>query len=301
MRQLINSVIDEVTTTSNVVFLPSQFRQTRKIIQGLAKKKKKMKVEILQDPRGRNVKFEDKINVSVPNLYWDKFATSILDMSPNYIFRNPLVVNMLHILQEAKEDVFEKEFQEFEKVFKSITKNKDFQDVISHRNIWLRFFKVQKEDVDDKNSVFTIGRFNRDFKNIVKQTKKVYRDDLGGLQQVIDGIKKEDSLINFEVFEKFGNLISTRILSRLGGEGLIYDVSLDLGFNFVESISTTSKLFLERLEDFPFIFVEQNTASPLGGKFTLLQIKNIWEELNEVLDEKEEKEDKDEELENDKK
>lgn len=298
MRQLINSVMDEVTTITNIAFLPSGFRETRKIIQGLVRDKKKLKIEILEDPRGRNVKFEDKLNVSVPGMYWDKFANSILNINPRQRFENPFQLDLSHILKEAKEDVFEKEFQEFEKVFKSITKNKDFQDVISHRNIWLRFFKVQKEDVDDKNSVFTIGRFNRDFKNIVKQTKKVYRDDLGGLQQVTDGIKKEDSLINFEVFEKFDNLISTRILSRLGGEDLIYNVSLDLGFNFVESISTTFEPFLERLEDFSLISIEKNTASPFGGKFTLLQIKNIWEELNEVLDEKE---DKDEELENDKK
>ena len=290
MKGLIESVINEVTTTTNIVFLPSGFRETRKIIQSLVRNKKDLKIEVLESPGERNVNFEGKINVSVPSLYWDKFANSILNINPNQVIENPLQLDLSHILREAKEDVFEKEFIEFEKIFKNIVKNKDFLDVITHRNLWVRFFGSVRGDVGGRKSVFTLGQFNRDFKNISKKARKIYRDDLGGLQQAISEIRKEGSLIIFEIFEKFEDIISIRILSKLGNEELIYEVFLDLSFNFNESISTTYEPFLEKFEDLSFVSVDGNSMSPVGGKFQLEHFKIIKDELDDAIDSEEEKE-----------
>jgi len=65
MNRFINNIINEVTTSADVVYLPSGFGDIKKRLETLARLKKDWNIEILERDYGYEVNFEGKLKVVV--------------------------------------------------------------------------------------------------------------------------------------------------------------------------------------------------------------------------------------------
>jgi len=90
----------EVTTQDAVSFIPAHLGVVRAKIKGLAKRKQKWGLEILEDDEGnKDVRIEDALRITVPKEHWNSFQEMFVgDLNDDSY------LNLKDLLTEAMED-----------------------------------------------------------------------------------------------------------------------------------------------------------------------------------------------------
>lgn len=272
--------VGEQTMMLNIDFLPVHLGSTIKAISGLAKKKKKWNIEILEDEDGKCVTFEDTLQIHVPHMYWKSFVeifnTEITDGAELNL--NSILNEEKKLLEQQLVKSIEDLKDELANAVDSLIVEPPIRKIIEHQGIWYTLFKAKAYKTPDR--VLIKGETkSKDIRNLIERLWDAYGDDKGYLELLVEAIKEKQALGSYEVFKEYTFLYGTRMQSRFGGVNLVFETTIDLSFVETESVYVSDKDILDKLEDIKGIKIVRNVVFPVGPTF----VPEFFSKLKEII------------------
>lgn len=265
----------EETTMSNITFLPTHLGTVKAAIATLSKFKLDWNIEILENDDNREVRFEDALIVTVPNEHWDAFLR-IFDKKE---LSNNNFLNLRTILKEAMEDEVRELLLSLKPELIRAFTNPPFDDLEKDANNWRARFGVvglRRQDV-----VVSYGSKKVDLKKLYMSLGKVYKNDKGNLEMLIDAFKNKEPLSTFVVFKKHDYLYGAKIHSRFRGVNLVFEATIDMSFTTSETVYVSSIEVIDDVEaDIGSVKVVGNVIYPKGMRFE----GNFYRRLKDAIE-----------------
>jgi hypothetical protein len=280
--------MNEETTMSDIIYLPSSLGAVKTAFKSLAKEKPDWNIEILENEDGKIVNFENKLRILVSSKDWSAFGKFMGELNTSSVsLKNFLKIdeaknNLFNLRNELKTELnryFElKLFLITHKLYSYISSNFGISKYFE-RNILIPCFDKKK----------AIKKLYGDF-------IRRYGDDKGMLEVIIDSIKHNESLARFEiktednkVFALSSNydfLYGFRVLSRLYKFSMIFEFTVDFSLFVQQSISIFGE---DRLLDFvgdnvAGVSIVRDVIYPKAGIFTTHILSELMKALKDFSD-----------------
>jgi len=279
MYDLVTNIIESIneqTTMTNVSYLPGGFAKVNNVIKALSHTKSKWQLEVIEDDIEKILNFEGQAKIGVPVKHWNSFIKEF-----GYEPKTG-IVNLNNVMLETAEGTIEKRLVELKSSLTKLFNSEPFKSVDRQIVKWNSTFRKSKLGQLDSLVSFTNKR--KDILDLSDKLGRIYKDDLGYLELLIEAIKEKMPLNSFEVFKSKDNLYSCKIVSTYDKIRLVFDTLVNMSFEVSQTITIKNKDVLAELKDLKSIKVVSNTVYPVGKKFE----KNVFKYIQDVIDELEE-------------
>lgn len=267
------------TTMDMISYLPTQVGVVRAALKGLGKKKRKWGLEILEGEGGRKVKFEDALQISVPDEHWQNFQEMFDgDLRNSESFELPELIHDSTI--EDKLDL-EDEKASVYLAIESFLRNPNTIRLRCLYERWKACFGVV-EDKTPPKTLLSVVNLDEGIKSLYKKVIRGIEDDRGQLEMLSERIE-EDPLPILQKTGDYRTLAGVRVRSKYQGVGLVLECQI--GFDLSSRLSVL-------VEDKNAVDVLQENLSPdtrkVGNVFffepiTFLQ-RNIIQNIRDLIE-----------------
>jgi len=265
--------LKEDTTMNNISYLPTHFGQTRNALKDLAKIKLDWDIEILEQSVGKEVRFGNALNVSVPNEHWENFLT---------IFDNCDLVdsrlNLRSLLNEALDDEVRDLTLELKPTLIRAFTNPPFDEIEQDINRWKGRFKVER--FLDQNVPVSFDTKTRDLMKLYESLLNSYRDDIGNMEMLIEAFRDKTPLSAFETFKQYDFIYGARVRSRFEGITMLFEATIDMTFVLTETVYIEEQDIVDDIEEADTsIKVVGQIIYPRGERFN----RNFYPNLYNII------------------
>jgi len=282
----------ETTTMSAITYLPAHLGMVRAKVKDLIKKKRKWGLEILEDDDGnKDVRIEDALRIIVPREHWDSFQSLFVGRLDNDVY-----LNLDGLLNEAMEDELRDLRTSLKPALFEMYNERRFTTLDKTIKVWQGRFGIGRI-ITDKNKVAVVPEHKgRSIHKLWSKLLRAYGEDKGGLEMLINDMKRGRPLSAYDVFKEYDCLYGTRIVSELHDVTLIFEATIDTAFMTSESIYVSDETVLgedvlEEVED-RIVSVKRvgNVLYPTNEKFDVGFFGTLYSIIEEVMEEQEKEE-----------
>jgi len=278
---LIEKLNEEGTTIDAIDFIPVHLGAVKAKILDLAKEKPDWNIEILENDDFNELRIEDRLVINVPKEHWDNFLT---------IFDGKLdsntYLNLRTILKEAVEDDIKELRRTLKPALIEMFNEQDFASLDKTISIWRGFFSgtfiTRGKEFE---TVITHERKGKDIQQLYGKLLRIYGDDKGNLEMLIENINDNRPLNAFDIFDKYDYLYGTRIRSVYRKVLLVFEATIDMINHSSQSIYIRDDEVLDAIEEeFKSVKRVGNVLYPVGGVFLpsfFRALKNIIKEISD--------------------
>lgn len=284
--------MSELTTSANIAYLPSNLDTTiEPMLYTLSRLKKKWKIQIIDDkPKNEYVvRFEDRLNISVPKNLWEDFTAKVLKRNPAYGVPADMELDLSYKLQEAIADDVDTAMEELETSMRLMTHKLPFVNLNRSVVAWINSFgKVAYNTAPD--ILLRWEKMDSDLTRAYADVRNNYRDDRGSIEMIIDAIQHGNPLNVFDVFKKYNYLAGSFIQSRFNGVSLSLESTIDMSFNLSELIRIQNIDVVDQVEaDFPMaVGIARGVIYPRAKYFPIKFYKQLKDIIQDQQDKQEE-------------
>ena len=178
--------IKETTTIGDISFIPAQVGKVRSEILKLKKKKNRWNLEILESDECRGVRFENELQINVPNEHWESFQ-SIFDTELTENSYLDLQLQLQDRVQMEEKGVFETRKEELKHKIKEQLNSKGIRSAAKIVNRFLESFDC-KEDLTPfmEKIVIPLNRTEQWTEDCYSQILEEHEEDLGYLEILLE-------------------------------------------------------------------------------------------------------------------
>jgi len=276
--RFIDDVLKEETTSANIAYLPSGFVPVRTALQTLARKKKKWKIKIL-DQWSKNqylVVFEDDLTIEVPKRCWSQF---LKDMRGKVSAGDAYEIDLSEYLKEQNEKDMNRLFKELEGMLHEMLVKDPVKGVDENLETWIKMFGARRY-VTNPNVLLKYETLEKDMQELIKNLRVTYGDDRGAVESLISTIKERRPLNTFDVFNRYENLIGSRVMSSHSGIDLTFEAYVSMSWVPSESIYIEEDDVADEIGAYPDIKAVNNVLFPKGKSFNRKMFKIIKDEID---------------------
>lgn len=210
--------VEETTTMSNISYLPTQVGAVRSSILKLKKKKNRWNLEILESDEGRIVKFENELQINVPNEHWESFQ-SIFDTTLTENSYLDLQLQLQDRVQMEENGVFETRREELKSKISDYLETKEIRWASNILEKFLSAFKLTEDLTSTMETVIPLNKTAQWISNQYSELLQEHEDDLGYLEMLIE---------NWQI-EPGKCLAGGRYLLDYGGIGMVLEARVNPG------------------------------------------------------------------------
>lgn len=273
--------LNEESTIDAIDFIPVHLGAVKAKILDLAKEKPDWDIELLENDDYNELRIEDRLVINVPKEHWESFLT---------IFDGKLdsntYLNLRTILKEAIDDDMRELRKSLKPALIEMFSERDFASLDKTINIWRGFFGGSFITRGRKyGTVITHERKNKDIQQLYGKLLKVYGEDKGNLEMILEDINSNRPLNAFDIFDKYDYLYGTRIRSVYRKVLLVFEASIDMINHSSQSLYIRDDEVLDAIEEeFRSVKRVGSVLYPVGGVFLpsfLRELKNIIKEISD--------------------
>ena len=277
--ELEHTGLDEDTTMANITYLPSGFTSLQKALQGLAKKKKEWKVEILEFDEERIVNFEKELSIRVSNNHWDHFVNKVFGSKMNTFDWKQTVVMPLLVEDIGEElDKATNSLQEaIVGAFDTIPLEELDDDILKFKNL----FGIQTYlDID------TLMRYQNkedDMYKVLEAVKGVYKDDIGHIELIAKAFREKRPLGMFAPFRDSNMLYGVSVRTSYRKVKILFEGWCDNIWMITERLLVEDRDVVDQIEELGSVGVVKTSIFPKGRRFR----KDTFQNIKDIIDEME--------------
>lgn len=233
------------TTMNAISYLPTQVGVVRAALTGLGKKKRKWNMEVLEGDVGRTIKFEDELQISVPNEHWETFQ-KMFDgqLGSDSCFELPST-----IMDNEKETLLD---IEGEKAVIHLAVESFFRcpEVLQIQEIYRRWKSRLNvsEDLTASRVLIPVARLDEGVEAIYGLLIKGIESDRGQLEMLSERIE-DDPLPDIRKTGSYEVMAGTRVRSVCEGFGLIFEARLGFDRSLRFSVLVEDSGVADKLEE----------------------------------------------------
>ena len=277
LTDYIQGKIDEDTVSSDISYIPGGFMSTRQVVRALASVKPKWRIDILDDNDVYEVKFEKKLNISIPKEHYDDFNEKVVRV------KGLEEVDLSTILNETSQEMLISVKDEMvETLSDDLRRTREISDAFSLAQTWLSQFRGNYVSYDTKR-VLSLENYDRDLQALIGTLKRTYKDATGSYESVMSAIQDKLPFSGLKGFNGYNYLLFSRIRSNYEGTQLIFDIGVNMTWLPVQSV------YIDNAD----VVAEVNTASgrvkasgkvlyPVSGKFIIQDFYVIKEAVDNL-------------------
>jgi len=271
--------IVEMTSASDIAFIPGGFKPMTKVLKGLAKKKKDWKLEVLDEDGRRTFNFEGDLRISVVTEDLEEFYSQVLcvDDFPE----NPGIIafSLPFSLYESVQEV-ESAYDAMEDALHDYLIMGNVKVLDDHVALWEKYFGVVT--YRPTHSFLTIDTVDKMEEGIAKQVaniRKIYGENIKQVNVITQALKSGNSLNSIKPFSAFKTMVGAKIISRYRGAEMVYEGSVGTSGLLSESIFVNDDKVLKAADDISQVKVVKNTIFPRGKLFPSNLFKSLRDDI----------------------
>ena len=235
----------EATTMNAISFLPAQLGVVRAKVKGLAKRKQKWGLEILEDDDGnKDVRIEDALRILVPKEHWDSFQEMFVGN-----LNDDSYLNLSELLTEAMEDELKDLRANLKPALFEMFNEQRFASLDKTIKVWQGRFGINRIVTNRGKVIVTSEHKGRDIQQLYGKLLRIYEEDRGGLEMLVADMENSRPLCAYDVFKKYDYLYGSRVLSEHLDITLIFEANIDMAFMASQSIYVDDEEVLDEIED----------------------------------------------------
>lgn len=280
----------EATSMDAVSFIPAHMGVVRDKVKGLAKRKQKWGLEILEDDDGnKDVRIEDALRIIVPKEHWDGFQEMFIGE-----LKNDSELNLKDLLTEAMEDELKDLRANLKPSLLEMYNEQRFSSLDKTIKVWQARFGINRVVTNRNKVIVTSEHKGRDVQQLYGKLLRIYEEDRGGLEMLIADMENSRPLGAYDVFKKYDYLYGSRAESDHLDTRLIFEANIDMAFMVKQSIYVDDEEVLDEIED------EVSTVKRVGNviypsnEMFDVNFFDILHTIIEEIDEKSEEEENEE-------
>ena len=276
MNRFINNIINEVTTSADIAFLPSGFVDVKKKLETLARLKKDWNVEILERDYGYEVDFEGKLKVIVERGYFPVFCKDVLDCE-KYVAPK-MTVSLYKHIKEAVDKRIIGVYEELRGKLLGMLVEPPVSYSDEDAFEWERVFGV-KSYLTPPTVLLRLEKLEEDIEVLIGRIRGRYGNSIGEIEKIIDAIEDKRNL-SFEFAGR--NLIGTKVQSEYKSVELIFTDEVSFAWKLSEDIEIGDTVLLDQISgELKGVKVSKNKIYPVGGRFA----RGFFSELRSLIKE----------------
>jgi len=277
MNRFINNIINEVTTSADIAFLPSGFVDVKKKLETLARLKKDWNIEILERDYGYEVNFEDKLKVIVEKGHFPVFCKNVLGCE-KYVAPK-MTVSLYKYLKEAIDKRIIDVYEELKEKLLSMLVEPSISYLDEDAFEWERVFGV-KSYLTPPTVLIRLEKLEGDIEVLIGRIRGRYGNSVGEIEKIIDAIESKKNL-SFEFAGR--NLIGTKVQSEYKGVELIFTGEVSFNWKLSENIEIGDIALLDQISgELKGVKTSRNRIYPVGGRFALGFFRELTDLIAEV-------------------
>lgn len=284
LNEEVSGMVGMQTTSGNpsVDYLPGGFTTMRNMLNSLSPVKKAWKLEVI-DEKGKdryNVKIEDALSINIAKKDYDEFNNKVIDTT------NKKELNLTEMLNEDIQSEIQANLKRIHRALVlNLKKNPQIFQTIVLLNSWIRLFPKFSTLPKASNVLIDLYQPDKDIQTTVEYIKKLYGDDLGKLESLVDALEKRSPLNQFPPFSSYEYLVKTNLKTDYQGVEIQIDLGVDSSFHTIQNIKINDESLLEELKVIKTIKIVQNNITPIHNMFSpgdLLMIKKVLDDAINV-------------------
>jgi len=262
-KPLDEEALAAMTTAGNpsVSYLPGGFTHMRNMLMSLNPIKKQWGLEVLEKGGNYHINIEDALNIIVPKVAYEEFNTRVY----NVIGRQYLNLGEM-INEEIARDINTLLAQVNTLLLKKLTREKSTTQTLTLMEQWLRLFPNTRV-VPLKTALLSFENYKQGIAKVIEQLRKIYQDDLGTLEMLVDALEEGKPLNMFEPFSEYQFIIGNRLETKFEGVGMVLELTVDQALMTVGLIYIDSKEVLAELEAYRTLRIAKQRVFPTGMTF----------------------------------
>lgn len=282
LLEQVSTDVSGLTTSADIVYLPSQFRKTVKpALQNLMRKKKKDKlgIQILDKvtDSNLNVLVDGELKIQVPRMYWSDFRRRF-----KWLFEDGHKI----ALKEAVEEEIEIDLLTLKKELDDMWDKEPLRSLDDEIQYVRRLFKMVYIPSKEK-SVFDYRIYDEQVPKFINKVKAVYKDDRGRIEMLISAIHNRRPLAEFisELYPGVESFMTVALRSEYNKVVLLFTAKIDLNWVKIDKMQLSDDRVLDELSAYKIFKVTKDTVYPRAKGFTPFMLKKIKEVIDEVVEE----------------
>jgi hypothetical protein len=226
---------------------------------------------------------------------YPEFVKRVLRGKAGVINPENMTVDLGSYILEASEDAVQSSYTYFALKFEQATKTDPLATALSDSDTFARLFGALKFEQPDSamlgmdRNIAGAKPIRIQIQDVVKRVRTMYKDDLGGLQMVANGLTDKTPLNVFSIFDEYDNLYGVRIQSKYRGVKLIFENTVSMNWVPVQSLYIDDPYTLEQIETWKTVRVIKNVIFPKSKTFGYHILRDIRLEIDNADDEPEDK------------
>ena len=273
--------IDEETSGGAISYIPGNFVPTSIAMRSLAKAQQDWDIDVIDSDIEKQIKFGDKLTIKVPNEHWDDFKGRY-----KLNIDGTKKVNLSGLLKEAAlppvtkpTDVFDGAMEPLKKRLKVVlTKmfdKPDFKNLDRSVDNWRARFGVTKFLRSSKVLV-SVETKEKDIQKLYSDILRVYLNEKGSLELLIEAIEGGDHLGTFEVFKNYSQLYGTALFSRYKKVEMVFKGYVDFTYTSGQTVTILKNPeIIDAVEEETKNKIAGQTIYPKGGIFDNKFFRNL--------------------------
>lgn len=230
------------TTMDAISYLPAQVGVVRAALTGLGKKKKKWNMEVLEGESGRTIRFEDALQITVPNEHWNTFQ----EMFDGQLGSDSCFELPSSIMDSENELDVEGEKAVIHLAVESFCR---CPQVIKLQEIYKRWTsRMGGKSIASPNILLSVENLEESIESVYEALIKGIETDRGRLEILSERVE-EDPLPDLKKTRECHSLAGFRIHSVFEGVGLIFEARLRFDKTFSFSVLVQDGDAADKLEE----------------------------------------------------
>ena len=268
--------LNEETSSVAIAYLPDGFTSVRQTILGLADKKAKWGIKVIESEKEYNVTFEDQLKINIPKEHFQHFRENVLEIA------NTNEVDLGKLFNLAiKEGVAVAEDALLE-VIEGLRKNPVVLDSAAFASYWVSEFKYTHILPVVEKHLFDLFNYTKSITKVSSSLRDEFQGDRGYLETIASAIEEGKPLSKIPAFSKYPFLAACKIQSTYQTVRMVLDLRIKMDFTPKQFITIYNQEVLEELEYYREVHVVKNLISPVSGMFRNSFIENIKDVIHSI-------------------
>ena len=267
------------TTMGDIAYLPTHLGAVKAAVNDLRKKKREWNIEVLENEDSRLIRFEEDLQITVPNEHWDHFQNEL-----GSLINEEQEIDERQILEDEEAEMKSLR-KELKKALNEFFSNETFNKVDRNVQAWKNRFGA-KEYLTDAggNTLVMVETKQRDIQRLYGNLLRKYGKDRGNLELLIDSLKNDEHVDTFEVFRGASHLYGTRIRSISENHELIFESKVDNLYYISETIFIRDDELVDEVSESVIgVKVVGQVVYPLGEMFPPTVFKAIESAIYDII------------------
>jgi hypothetical protein len=270
----IHQEVNEETSSASIAYLPGAFTSTKAMVGDLSRIKKLWDITVLESEAGYEVTFEDALKVTVPKAYYDDFNTKVAKV------HGLTKIDLTKLINEAIKEVEETSYERlYNALAKDLRKSKNVMATMALMNHWLHTFPTSKFVQSEEKVAIRANDFDNDVKKLVGEIRKLYGEDLGNVDILVDAIESGKAL---GAIENYDYLVGIKIQSVYEGTNLILEMQINTSMIPSQSIYVDTIGVMDELENYRTVKALYRKVFPVGQMFEPSIFGNIKDIIDDI-------------------